>query len=151
MTNIYKPFYSIHQILVIYFIFLFLLSACTGRTSNHGILNIDNNIQNILQNNMEKAEVEIILGPPSTVSTFDENKWYYMSNRIHRIGVSKPKVLEHQIYEIIFNEENRVIDVKQYDLSNFKEIDYNDKETATKGNEKNLIELLIRSNSRLPN
>ena len=149
MINIYKPFYSIHQILVIYIIFLLLLSACTGRTSNHGILNIDNNIQHVLQNNMEKAEVEIILGPPSTISTFDENKWYYMSNIIHRVGVSKPKVLEHQIYEIIFDEENRVIDVHQYDLSNFKEIDYNDKETATKGNEKNLIELLIRSSTRL--
>ena len=149
MINIYKPFYSIHQILVIYIIFLLLLSACTGRTSNHGILNIDNNIQHVLQNNMEKAEVEIILGPPSTISTFDENKWYYMSNIIHRVGVSKPKVLEHQIYEIIFDEENRVIDVHQYDLSNFKEIDYNDKETATKGNEKYLIELLIRSSTRL--
>ena len=95
MINIYKPFYSIHQILVIYIIFLFLLSACIGRTSNHGILNIDNNIQNVLQNNMEKAEVEIILGPPSTISTFDENKWYYMSNIIHRVGFSKPKVLKH--------------------------------------------------------
>jgi len=151
MINIYKPFYSIHQILVICIILLFLLSACTGRTSNHGILNIDNHIQNIVQNNMEKAEVEIILGPPSIVSTFDDNKWYYMSNKIHRVGVLKPKVLEHQIYEIIFDEENHVIDVQQYDLSNFKEIDYNDKETATKGNEKNLIELLIRSSSKLPN
>ena len=99
MINIYKPFYSIHQILVTYIIFLFLLSACTGRTSNHGVLNIDNNIQNILQNNMEKPEGEILLGPPSTISTFDKNKWYYMSNKIHRVGVLKPKVLEHQIYE----------------------------------------------------
>ena len=151
MINIYKPFYSIHQILVIYIIFLFLLSACTGRISNHGVLNIDNNIPNILQNNMEKAEVAIILGPPSIISTFDENKWYYMSNIIHRVGFSKPKVLKHQIYEIIFDEENRVIDVQQYDLSNFKEMDYNDKETATKGNEQNLIELLVRSSSKLPN
>ena len=151
MLNIYKPFYSIHQILLIYIIFLFLLSACTGRTSNHGILHIENNIQYVLQNNMEKAEVEIILGPPSTESTFDENKWYYMSNTIRRVGVSKPKVLEHQIYEIIFDEENRVIDVQQYDLSNFKEINYNDKETVTKGNEQNLIEMLVRSTSKLPN
>ena len=74
-----------------------------------------------------------------------------MSNIIHRVGFSKPKVLKHQIYEIIFDEENRVIDIQQYDLSNFKEIDYNDKETATKGNEKNLIELLIRSSSKSPN
>ena len=151
MINIYKPFYSIHQILLIYIIFLFLLSACTGRTSNHGILHIENNIQHVLQNNMEKAEVEIILGPPSTISTFDENKWYYMSNVIHRVGVSKPKILKHQIYEIIFDKENRVIDVQQYDLSNFKDIDYNDKETDTKGNKQNLIELLVRSSSKLPN
>ena len=151
MINIYKPFYSIHQILVTYIIFLFLLSACTGRTSNHGVLNIDNNIQNILQNNMEKAEVEILLGPPSTISTFDKNKWYYMSNIIHRAGVSKPKILKHQIYEIIFDEENRVIVVLQFDFSNFKEIDYNDKETATKGNEQNLFEMIVRSSSKLPN
>ena len=50
MINIYKPFYSIHQILVIYIIFVFLLSACTGRTSNHGVLNIDNNIQKMVDN-----------------------------------------------------------------------------------------------------
>ena len=70
---------------------------------------------------------------------------------IHRAGVSKPKVLKHQIYEIIFDEENRVIEVQQYDLSNFKEIDYNDKETATKGNEQNLFEMIVRSSSKLPN
>ena len=104
-----------------------LISACTGRVSNHGTLNIENYIDRVIENKMEKAEVEELLGPPSTISTFNANKWYYMHNTIKKLGFFKPEILNHKVYEIVFNDENRAITLNEYDSNQITDLEYNKK------------------------
>ena len=77
MKFIYK------NILYKYLIFTFLIisiNSCSGRISNHGVLNIEKHINSIVDNKLEKAEIEALLGNPSTVSAFEFNKWYYINS-----------------------------------------------------------------------
>jgi len=50
-----------------YILFFILLNNCTGRISNHGVLNIEKHIPLIVDSKLEKAEIEALLGPPSTI------------------------------------------------------------------------------------
>ena len=145
MKASYNTFSFVQQIIVIFIISILFLPSCSGKLSTHGTLNLENHINNVLKNNMEKAEVEVLLGPPSTKSTFDENKWYYISNQIFKVGIYKPDMIRHQVYEIVFDDEDHAIDIIKYDLSDKNEIEYNKEKTITRGNESTIIDKLIRS------
>ena len=135
-SNLYKY--------LIYFFIIFSVSNCSGRISNHGVLNIDKHILTIVNNNLEKAEIEALLGPPSTISAFEFNKWYYINTTIRHIAFYKPEVINHKVYEIIFNKENQAIKVNTYDQDDLNEIAYNLDITKTRGNDKPLLQYILK-------
>lgn len=123
---------------------LISLNACSGRISNHGVLNINNKIDTIIENKLEKAEVEALLGPPSTISSFEFNKWYYISSTIKHVAFYKPEIINHRIYEIIFNSENQAIEINSFDEKDLNDISYNKDYTETKGNTQTLLQNILR-------
>ena len=129
---------------LIYILIIFLINSCTGRISNHGVLNIDKHITSIVNDKLEKAEIEALLGPPSTISAFEFNKWYYINNTIKHIAFYKPEIIKLSVYEIIFNKENQAIKINTYDQENLNEISFNLDVTKTRGNEKPLLQYILK-------
>ena len=129
---------------LVYVLILFFISCCSGRIANHGVLNIEKHIPNIVKNNLEKAEIEALLGPPSTISAFEFNKWYYINNTIRHIAFYKPEIIDHKVYEIIFNKENQAIKINEYDQDDLNDIAYNADITETRGNQKPLLEYIFK-------
>tara|TARA_B100001029_G_scaffold132131_1_gene110997 strand:- start:683 stop:1135 length:453 start_codon:yes stop_codon:yes gene_type:complete len=129
---------------LIYILIIFLINSCSGRISNHGVLNIDKHITSIVNDKLEKAEIEALLGPPSTISAFEFNKWYYINNTIKHIAFYKPEIIKLTVYEIIFNKENQAIKINTYDQENLNEISFNLDVTETKGNEKPLLQYILK-------
>ena len=123
---------------------IFLVNNCSGRISNHGVLNIDKHITSIINDKLEKAEIEALLGPPSTISAFEFNKWYYINNTIKHMAFYKPEIIKLNVYEIIFNKENQAIKINTYDLENLNEISFNLDVTKTRGNEKPLLQYILK-------
>ena len=141
MKLIYK------NILFKYLIFTFLLisiNSCAGRISNHGVLNIEKHIDSILDNKLEKAEIEALLGNPSTVSAFEFNKWYYINSSIKHFAFYKPEIINLKVYEIIFNSENQAYEINTYDQDDLKELNFNSDVTETRGNKKSLLQLIFK-------
>tara|TARA_Y100001970_G_scaffold88924_1_gene112233 strand:+ start:1262 stop:1669 length:408 start_codon:yes stop_codon:yes gene_type:complete len=123
---------------------IFLVNNCSGRISNHGVLNIEKNITSIVNDKLEKAEIEALLGPPSTISAFEFNKWYYINNTIKHMAFYKPEIIKLTVYEIIFNKENQAIKINTYDQENLNEISFNLDVTKTRGNEKPLLQYILK-------
>ena len=131
--------------LLFFFLFtLYLCMSCSGRVSNHGTLNIEKLINTVVERKLEKAEVEALLGPPTTKSAFEFNKWYYINNTIKHIAFYKPEIIKLTVYEIIFNKENQAIKINTYDQDNLNEISFNLDVTETKGNEKPLLQYILK-------
>ena len=141
MKTIYK---NILFKCLIYMLIIFLVNNCSGRISNHGVLNIDKHITSIINDKLEKAEIEALLGPPSTISAFEFNKWYYINNTIKHMAFYKPEIIKLKVYEIIFNKENQAIKINTYDLENLNEISFNLDVTKTRGNEKPLLQYILK-------
>ncbi len=129
---------------LIYMLIIFLVNNCSGRISNHGVLNIEKHITSIVNDKLEKAEIEALLGPPSTISAFEFNKWYYINNTIKHIAFYKPEIIKLTVYEIIFNKENQAIKINTYDQENLNEISFNLDVTKTRGNEKPLLQYILK-------
>ena len=129
---------------LIYSLLLISLNSCSGRISNHGVLNIENKIHTIIERELEKAEVEALLGPPSTISAFEFNKWYYINSKIKHFAFYKPEIIHHKVYEIVFNSDNQVLEVNIYDEENFNKIEFNQDYTDTRGNKKSLLQSILR-------
>ena len=141
MKLIYKnKFYK----LLICSLLLLSLNSCSGRVSNHGSLNIEKKINTIIERKLEKAEIEALLGPPSTVSAFEFNKWYYINNRIKHFAFFKSEIIKHKVYELIFNSENQVIEINSYDEEDLNKITFNGDYTDTRGNKKSLLSTILK-------
>ena len=129
---------------LIYSLLLISLNSCSGRISNHGVLNIENKIHTIIERELEKAEVEALFGPPSTVSAFEFNKWYYINSKIKHFAFYKPEIINHKVYEIVCNSNNQALEVNTYDEEDFNKIEFNQDYTDTRGNKKSLLQSILR-------
>lgn len=49
-----------------------------------------------------KDDVVRKIGSPTTISTFDENTWYYMGQKTKKKGIMDPKVVDEKIVIVTF-------------------------------------------------
>ena len=76
-------------------LFLFTLNCSTNKVSKiHGFRLIENKYDKLTLNENNKNDVKRIIGPPSTVSDFDRNKWFYIEREktnqsIVKLGIKK--------------------------------------------------------------
>ncbi len=74
---------------------LFTLNCSTNKVSKlHGFRLIENKYEKIEINKNNKNDVRKLIGPPSTISNFDINKWFYIEREktnqsIVKLGVQK--------------------------------------------------------------
>jgi outer membrane protein assembly factor BamE (lipoprotein component of BamABCDE complex) len=141
MKLIYK---NIFYKFLLYSLLVISLNSCSGRISSHGVLNIENKIHTIIERKLEKAEVQALLGPPSTISAFEFNKWYYINSKIKHFAIYKPEIINHKVYEIVFNSDNQALEVNTYDEEDFNKIEFNQDYTDTRGNKKSLLQNILK-------
>ena len=81
--------------ILLIFILLFTLNCSTNKVSKlHGFRLIENKYEKIEINKKNKNDVRKLIGPPSTISNFDINKWFYIEREktnqsIVKLGVQK--------------------------------------------------------------
>ena len=128
----------------LYIIILFFVINCSGNkvSNHHGSKLLYSKYDKIQINVTNKNDLIKIIGPPSSISTFDKNKWFYIERvktnlSIFKLGKQKIKtnnilILEINQYGILENKSIINID----EMNNLKFV----KTTTTKDFEdKNLL------------
>tara|TARA_Y100000816_G_C25655069_1_gene348080 strand:- start:27 stop:479 length:453 start_codon:yes stop_codon:yes gene_type:complete len=92
--------------IIYFFLFLFTLNCSINKVSNiHGFRSIDAKYEKIIINSTNKNDIRKIIGPPSSISKFDDI-WYYIERKktnqsIARLG--KKKLSKNNILMVQFN------------------------------------------------
>ena len=79
----------------IIFLFLFTLNCSSNKVSNnHGFISLQTKFEKITVNKTNKNDILNIIGPPSSVSSFDNNKWFYIqrmktNQSLFKLGIKK--------------------------------------------------------------
>ena len=109
-------------------IFIFLSSCTTNKViSNHGLSLIEKKSEELIIDKTSKSDVNDLFGPPSSISSFDENVLIFIerkktSTTIFKLG--KRKTIKNNVLVLKFNEEGILKKKDLYDLNDTNNIEF---------------------------
>ena len=108
--------------------FIFIINCSGNKVSNyHGIKKLENKYTEIQVNVSNKNDLIRLIGPPSTISDFNNNKWFYIerlkSNQsLFKLG--KQKLKKNNILIVELSGNGIVKNKKLIDLNNMNDVKY---------------------------
>lgn len=127
-----------------------LLAACSNPVQVRGQIPDADSIEAIKAGVHRREDVSEMLGTPSTISTFEDQKWYYIGQKSIEYTFKKTKVLERSVLVVSFDGTGRVDEKAFYTLADGREIDPVDRITPTEGREMTIMQQLLGNLGRLP-
>ncbi len=117
------------------FIFLFTLNCSINKVSNsHGAKFIETKYDKIILNKSNKNDVRKIIGPPSSISKFNDS-WFYIERKKTNqslLKLGKKKLLSNNIIIVEFNSMGVVSKKEFLNLKNMNDIKIAEKKTKKK-------------------
>tara|TARA_B100001123_G_C14670707_1_gene773402 strand:- start:176 stop:622 length:447 start_codon:yes stop_codon:yes gene_type:complete len=113
----------------LYLIIILLTIGCTSNkvSKNHGYKSLELKYQKIYINKSNKNDLIKLIGPPSSKSDFDNNKWFYIERRktnqsLMKLGIKKVEI--NNILIVKFNKVGILIDKKIIDKNKMNDVKY---------------------------
>lgn len=120
-----------------------LLPGCTAIRESRGYIDdpvLTSSIQPRIDN---QQSVEGTLGRPTFTSQYGTPMWYYVSSVTGQRPFNRPRIREHSVLAITFDEAGQVVDVKRSGIDEVVFLDPNGKKTPTLGRERGFLEDLF--------
>ena len=119
------------------------LSACSPAIDQRGNLPDTDNVLAIQPGVSTKDEVTQLLGTPSTIATFSDKTWYYISKRTETVAFFSPDVVDQQVLVVKFDSGDVVEQVALLGMDDANEVDMVDRETPTYGQRLTILQQLL--------
>ena len=125
-------------------ILFFLITSCSINKviKKHGVRNLEEKQAKLIIEKSNKNDIQLILGPPSTQSTFDSDVWIYIEREITNeklIKLGKQKLLTNNVLILEINSQGKLIDKKFYDMNDMNEIKLSSLKTENKYGKKSFV------------
>ena len=125
-------------------ILFFLITSCSINKviKKHGVRNLEEKQAKLIIEKSNKNDIQLILGPPSTQSTFDSDVWIYIEREITNeklIKLGKEKLLTNNVLILEINSQGKLIDKKFYDMNDMNEIKLSSLKTENKFGKKSFV------------
>lgn len=122
-----------------------LLLALTGCATidNRGHVVDPDQLESIKVSVSTKEQVAELLGSPSSVSTFGNKIWYYMSETTQTRAFLNPTVLKSNTTRIEFDDQGRVVSLNSITEADKQVIAHVQRSTPTAGHSFSVIEQLF--------
>jgi outer membrane protein assembly factor BamE (lipoprotein component of BamABCDE complex) len=119
------------------------LTACQPRIDSRGYVPAPDDIERVKAGVQGREEVQEILGSPSSVSTFADDRWYYISKKTRTVAFFTPTVLDQNVVVVEFDDGGIVKEVRRYALEDGLIVDPVTRKTPAPGRELSFLEQLI--------
>lgn len=126
------------------------LTACISRVETSGNLPDPGLVNEIKPGDVNRDDVRELLGSPSAVTTFGEERWYYISQRTETVAFLEPEVTERHVLVIQFDDKGMVTGVNKRTLEDGRDIEIVDRETPTTGSDFSVLQQLFGNIGRFP-
>ncbi|MEO9614630.1 MAG: outer membrane protein assembly factor BamE [Nitratireductor sp.] len=91
-----------------------------------------------------REQVLLALGTPSTTATFDNEVFYYISQkRIRPVAFMRPRLVEQRVLAVYFGDDGRVSSLSNYGLQDGKVFDFVSRTTPTGGKDHTFVGRLL--------
>ena len=116
------------------------LAGCTPRIDTRGHVATPGTVEKLEVGKQTRDDVTQLLGSPSTTATFDDETWYYISQRTETVAFYAPETTDQKVLALKFDKSGVLKDMQTYTLKDGKAIAMVDRKTPTAGKELTLIE-----------
>ena len=112
---------------------IFLTSCKLNKIVNHhGIHNLEVKSKKLLVDNTNINEIDKLLGPPSSISYFDNKVMFYLerktsNSKLHRLG--KKKLITNNVLLIEVNDRGMLVSKKFFNKEDLNKMDFSKKIT----------------------
>ncbi len=119
------------------------LPACSSIRESRGYI-LDPVLTNAIQPRIDNQQsVEGTLGRPTFTSQFGTPTWYYVSSFTAQRPFNRPRIREHSVLSVRFDEAGLVADVSRSGVNQVVFLDPNSNKTPTLGRERGFLEDLF--------
>jgi outer membrane protein assembly factor BamE (lipoprotein component of BamABCDE complex) len=119
------------------------LPACAPEVSTHGYRFDEAALAQLEPGRTTRDGTLQLLGSPSSVATFDDRVWYYVSRRSERMSFYQDDVVDQKVMTITFDDRDVIQSIDRQSLEDAKEVALVDRETPTSGSELSILEQFI--------
>ena len=124
-------------------LFIFIINCSGNKVSNyHGIKQLERKFEKIIIGSTNKNDLLKIIGPPSSISDFNKNKWFYMerlktNQSLIKLGTQKIK--KNNILIVELDNKGILKSKKLLNLKNMNDIKYIETITQKEFKKDNLL------------
>jgi len=117
-----------HMRIFFIFLFLFTLNCSPNKVSNnHGFSSLQDKFDKISINKTNKNDILKIIGPPSSISNFNNDKWFYIermkrNQSLFKLGIKK--IQKNDILIVKFNNKGILEYKKILKLNDMNDIEF---------------------------
>ena len=117
-------------------------------TKNHGVSGLEKKYSKITINNSNRNDILKELGPPSVVSTFDENLWIYIervkeNQSIVKLG--KEKIKKNNVLIVQLNDVGLLEKKEIFNVDNMNELEFSKKISYKNFSDENFLTGILTS------
>lgn len=120
-----------------------LASACGEIVDQRGHQPVPGTIEKLEVGAQGRDDVLRLMGSPSTIATFGDEVWYYISTKNESTAFLQQRVIEQRVVAVSFGGDGRVREIKQYELKDGKEVAMVTRKTPTAGKELTVLEQIL--------
>ena len=129
---------------VILILFFILLLNCSTQivSKNHGISSLDKKYNKIKIKESNKNDIIELIGPPSVISMFDKNTWFYIERKKTNQSLSslgKKKIQENNVLLVKFNNIGILSEKKFIDKSKMNKLKFAENVTQKEFKKNNFL------------
>ena len=107
-------------------IFIFTVNCGGNKVSNyHGVKKLEGKYEKLQINITNRNDLIKIIGPPSSVSDFNKNKWFYierLKSNQSLIKLGTQKIKKNNILIVELNNSGILIDKKLFNITNMNDV-----------------------------
>ena len=118
-------------------------SSCSPRARTSGNLPDPKKVLELKTGDISREEVIEFLGSPSSVSSFGDEVWFYISEQTETMGWFKPKIKNRLVLALHFSKDGTLSKIKRSGLNESKTITHIDRKTPTHGAKMTVLEQLV--------
>ena len=124
------------------------VSACSPKVAQRGNMPAQFQLDQVKVGTSTMPQVRQALGSPSTIGTFDQQVWYYMSRSTEQWAFFEPTITQQQVLVLYFNDQSVLQNMQRYTEEDLREIALQERTTPTAGHSLGVLEQLLGNFNR---
>ena len=129
---------------ITYLLIIFLFTSCSFDrvVKKHGVRNLEKKQEKLIIFETNKNDIRKILGPPSSISTFDNDLWIFIEREITHeklLKLGKEKLIKNNVLFLEINSQGVLVKKTLYNINEMNEQELSDLSTESKYTKKSFV------------